>query len=77
MSKPGHEEEKWHICHPLSVAEISQENQNDWIFRRDSHLSRNVATPLKSSLNGVVKTFRIASNDKRAASTDGWDQTSL
>ncbi len=35
MNKPGHEEEEWHTYHPLSVAVNSQENQDDWIFRRD------------------------------------------
>jgi hypothetical protein len=42
MNKPGYEEEKWHTCHPLSVTENSQENQDDWISRKDKRFSASV-----------------------------------
>jgi hypothetical protein len=37
MNKSGYVEKKWHVCHPLSIAENSQEIQHDRIFRRDRY----------------------------------------
>jgi hypothetical protein len=37
MNKSGYEEKKWHACHPLFLAENSQEIQHDCIFRRDNY----------------------------------------
>jgi hypothetical protein len=36
MNKSGYVEKKWHACHPLSIAENSQEIQHDRVFRRDN-----------------------------------------
>jgi hypothetical protein len=67
MNKPGYEEEKWHTCHPLSVAENSQENQDDWIFRRDRSFERIgifLLKILRSALSFHMLYYVIVKEDK-------------
>jgi hypothetical protein len=45
MNKPDYEEEKWHTCHPLSVAENNQEYQDDGYSGGTGVSSTNLTMP--------------------------------